>query len=93
MKCVNKCVPLRSNKEYYEDNKGTKIQQYRQTNREYILKWKQAYREANREKLNQLSKEYYELNKESINNKQRQKRLEAKAKQANDMKFKSSFSS
>ena len=83
LKCVNKCVPLRSNKEYYEDNKESKIKQYRQTNREYILKYKHAYREANREKLNQLAKEYYEQNKETINNRQRQKRLEAKAKQAN----------
>lgn len=33
MKCTNKNIPIRTNKEYREDNKE-KIQQYRQDNNE-----------------------------------------------------------
>jgi hypothetical protein len=44
MKCVNKCRPTRSDKEYYKDNK------------EEILENTKRYREVNKDKINQNKK-------------------------------------
>ena len=55
--CVNKCIPNRTLKEYYQDNKE-KFKEYRQTNKEKI----KEYRQTNKEKM----KEYQQVNKEKI---------------------------
>jgi transcription-repair coupling factor (superfamily II helicase) len=53
--CVNKYIPTRTPKEYYEDHKE-KISE----------RWKQYY-ETNKEKLNEKKKEYLLKNKEKLN--------------------------
>ena len=64
--CVNKFIPDRTEKEYYEDNK------------EHIKEQHKKYRENNKEKIKEYNKEYYENNKEyvkeyRINNKEKLK--------------------
>jgi hypothetical protein len=52
--CVNKVIPDRTHKEYYQDNK------------EHILEYQQNYRENNVEKIKEWKKDYREKNKEKI---------------------------
>lgn len=56
--CINKIIPLRTKKEYYEDNK------------EKIKAQAKEYREHNRDKINKINKEkykaYYQENKDKI---------------------------
>ena len=52
--CVNKCIPGRTYKEYYQDNREKKL--------EYL----KEYREKNHEKILEYFKEYYEANSEKI---------------------------
>ena len=79
MDCVNKCIPNRTQKEYYEDNKD-KIQQYAKLyNHDYSKKYciehkeeikekKKIYRQSNVDK----SKEYQQINAVKINAKRRE---------------------
>jgi hypothetical protein len=46
--CVNKCIPQRTDKQYYQDNKG-KRKQYLQDNKEVISKNKKQYYQDNKE--------------------------------------------
>ena len=70
LKCVNKCVPGRTRKEwgkkYYEDNK------------EIILKYQKEYREEHKEERKEYQKEYYEDNKEEKKLKQKEYKEEHK---------------
>jgi hypothetical protein len=59
-KCLNKCIPGRTVKEYYDDNKE-KIKEYYQNNKEKIKEYSQEYRENNK-----YDKKYYEKNKDKI---------------------------
>ena len=52
-KCVNKFIPTRTHKEYYQDNKENKKQ----------------YCEENKEKIKEKNKQYYLKNKEKLNEK------------------------
>ena len=54
LNCVNKCIPLRTNKECYEDNKQKYVEQQKQ------------YREENKDKINENKKQYYNNNKEKL---------------------------
>ena len=56
---LNKDVPGRSLKEWYQDNKTE------------IGEQKKLYREANKDKINEYSKEYHEKNKDQINEKKK----------------------
>ena len=58
---LNKMIPSRTNKEYYEENK------------EQILEYKKEYYEENREQILEYKKEYYEENRERILEKQTEK--------------------
>jgi hypothetical protein len=58
LKCVNKYIPLRTDKQYREDNKE-KIKKYREDNKEKIALQKKEYREANKEKIALKKKEAY----------------------------------
>lgn len=54
--CVNKCVPNRTDKEWYEAHREQileKVKEYYEANRERIAEYQKEYREANREKANQ----------------------------------------
>ena len=71
--CVNKCIPCRTQKEYYVDNKNKikeyyvdnknkiceKIKEYQQLNKEKISEYKKKYNEANKKKILDYQKEYY----------------------------------
>ena len=74
--CVNKCIPGRAWKEYFEDNREKirqKDRQYREDNREKIRQKDRQYHHANREKMSQKNKQYREANKEKIRQKDKQK--------------------
>ena len=68
-KCLNKVIPCRTYKEYYEDNKeifAEKSKLYREINKEQLAEKNKVYRENNKEKIVEKRKEYYENNKEKI---------------------------
>ena len=69
MECVHKVVPLRTDKQYYQDNKEKiklKTLQYYKDNKEAsIIKMKQYY-EDNKEEIQLYKKKYYEDHKEDI---------------------------
>jgi hypothetical protein len=54
--CVNKKIPRRTKKEWYEDNKETFLEyakEYREENKEAIVEYHKKRYEKNKEKLNQ----------------------------------------
>ena len=64
--CVNKNIPGRKKKEYYEKNKEViikKIKKYSEKNKEKIAENSKKYYEKNKEKLAEKKKKYYEKNK------------------------------
>jgi hypothetical protein len=61
--CVNKCIPLRTKKEYYTDNRDKKLSQQR----DFYIK--------NQERLSLKSKTYYINNQEKIAFQQKQNRI------------------
>jgi hypothetical protein len=64
---LNKNIPTRTDKEYYEDNKEKileKIKEYKEANKEKIAERMKEYYEANKEKILEKEKERYENNKE-----------------------------
>ena len=63
--CVNKTIPDRTRKEWYE--------KYYKNNKEYIAEQKKIYYENNKEKIAERDKEYYENNKEVIAEKKKEK--------------------
>lgn len=56
--CVNKCIPTRTHKEYYEEN--------RQKWKEYAKEYHKQNKEKINEKKREYAKEYREQNKEKI---------------------------
>jgi hypothetical protein len=52
--CVNKYIPTRTKKEYYD------------VNRENILKFKREQYDTNKEKMKEKNKVYYDINRENI---------------------------
>ena len=68
--CVNKLIPLRTEAEWYQDNRDEILEQrktYREANRAEILEHQKVYREANRTVLNEKQRARYHANRESIN--------------------------
>ena len=71
--CVNKVVPGRTKKEYYEETKDSKKEQikeqkrkYYEANKEFVKAKAAEYRTANRDEINAQKKEHYQLNKDRI---------------------------
>lgn len=68
-KCVNKCIPGRTVKEYaqeyYVKNKDT-IKAYQEQNKESIRECKKQYREKNKEAIRKMHQKYREKNKEAL---------------------------
>ena len=67
--CINKQIPGRSKREYYENNKEKRLQQmkqYRDKNKEknkqykkeYMREYNKEYRKVNKEKTKEYNKEY-----------------------------------
>ena len=63
---LNKCVPTRSLKEYYQNNKD-KIKEYREDNKDKIKDKLKEYYQDNKDKIKEVQKEYYQNNKDKIN--------------------------
>lgn len=64
--CVNKVIPDRTPKQYYQANRERIAQRgkkYREANREKIAQKKKEYRQANREKIAQRVEKYYKNNR------------------------------
>jgi hypothetical protein len=63
--CVNKCIPGRTPKDYYLENKDKILaysKDYREQNKEQIS----AYREQNKEQISAYNKDYYQKSKIQI---------------------------
>jgi len=66
---LNRQIPTRTKKEYYDNNKEKnkqKIKEYYEENKEQILEKIKEYRDNNKEKIKEKRKEHYENNKEKI---------------------------
>jgi hypothetical protein len=88
MKCVNIIIPLRTQKEYQEDNKENikkNKERYIQDNRDYLNKWKRQYYKDNKD---QKVKQYLEDNKEKISKNAKQNYDENREKILEKMKKK-----
>ena len=70
--CVNKYIPTRTVKEYYESYKE-KFKQHYETNKDEILDQRKQYYEVNKDKVIDRSKQYYESNKERIIERKKEK--------------------
>jgi len=68
IECVNKIIPTRTNKEYYE------------TYKDKILEYHKEYYETNKEYIRENQKEYFETNKEYIKEQQKQYNINNKDK-------------
>lgn len=69
MRCVNKVISGRTNKEHYEDNKAhiaETAKKYRADNKEFVARFNAVYRENNKERIAQQSLIYRENNRERI---------------------------
>ena len=67
--CINKEIPGRTAKEYYNDNKEKYkeyYKEYRDDNKEKMNEYYKEYRDDNKEKIKKYKKEYYEDNKEKL---------------------------
>ncbi len=67
--CVNKIIPTRTPKEYYDANKDNIAEQqkeYRESNKDKIAERGKEYRESNKDDIAVQRKEYRELNKDNI---------------------------
>ena len=75
--CVNKCVPGRTVKEWYEDNKAILLEKAKKRyegNKEVMLQKAKKHYEGNKEVMLQKKKEYREDNKEMIAEKKKEYR-------------------
>ena len=70
--CINKTIPDRTHKEWYQDNKKMVIEKqkkYSENNKEKIKERSILYYEKNKEKIKKKSSEYKAKNKEKIKEK------------------------
>ena len=65
LECVNKYIPRRTDKQYYQDTKEQK-KEYIKKNKEHIVSQSKVYRELNKDKLKNLNKEWRLEHKEQI---------------------------
>ena len=74
MDCVNKVIPSRTKKEYYNDNKNIileKKKEYYIDNKEKILEKAHEYNDRKKEYRNKKQLQYYNQNKDKINEKRK----------------------
>ena len=76
IKCVNISIPLRTDAEYYQDNKEILkekkteyMKQYAEKRKEEIKIYKKQYGENNKQKIKEHNAEWYEANKIKLNEK------------------------
>ena len=71
---LNCCIPTRTMKEYYEENKDdiiAKQKAYNEANKEVINSYNKTYRESNRDAISAQKKAKYEENKDAISAKKK----------------------
>ena len=68
VKCINKNIPGRTMKEYYQDNCDY-LKEYRETHKEEKILYDQEYRNTHKEEIKLRDKKYRELNLEKIKEK------------------------
>ena len=76
--CVNKQIPGRDKKEYYDDNKEYILKEkkiYYEINKKHITKYQEKYRKDNKNKSDVYQNEYREKNRQLIREKKRQKEI------------------
>jgi hypothetical protein len=90
LNCVNKCIPNRTKKEYYDDNKEQILEQkkkYYNNNKQKILEYQKEYDkqyyEINKDKIIKQKKQYYEKNREHIKEQNKQYREKKKLERSN----------
>ena len=67
---LNKIIPTRTKKEYYENNKEQlleKKKEYNEKNKEQIAEYQKKYNEDNKEKIKETYKKWKQNNKEKVN--------------------------
>ena len=72
---LNKKMPTRTKKQYYDENKevlNEKKKQYCEKNKEAIKETKKQYYEKNKKAIKETKKQYYDKNKEVLNEKKKQ---------------------
>jgi hypothetical protein len=76
MKCVNKCIPMQTFKEWYDKNRDEILEKSREYGKEYYkdnkeerLEYKNMYYHSNQDKIIESGKVYYQENKEEISEK------------------------
>ena len=77
LECINKRIPLRTVKQYYEENKdllGEKQKEYHKINRDTILERQRQYYEKNKDLLGEKKKEYREINRDILLEKEKRYR-------------------
>ena len=75
--CINKYIPTRTHKEYYEDNKqimNDKNKQYREVAKDEIKEQKKEYYKTNKQIIKDKNKQYIEANKEQTKHYQKEYR-------------------
>jgi hypothetical protein len=86
---LNKVIPTRTPREYYEENKteiGERIKEYRETNKTEISQYQKEYRQENKTEIAQYQKEYRQENKTEIAQYQKKYRQENKTQLLEKMK-------
>ena len=69
LECVNKNIPLRTDKQYRQDNNdkiAEKDRVYYEKNKDKIAAQKKQYREKNKDKVEAQNRVFYEKNKDKI---------------------------
>ena len=82
--CVNRNIPLQTDKEYYKANKDAILihkKEYREANKDAILIQKKEYYKANKDAILIQKKEYQKANRDKINERKRQARKLKKEEQ------------
>jgi len=72
--CVNKNIPSRTNKEYYDENKDKirdKKKEFYEENKDKILVQRKDYYDENKDKILVQKKDYYDENKDKIRDKRK----------------------
>ena len=75
LKCVNKRIECRTDKEWYNDNKVRlleKQKEYSNNNKDKICQYQKEYRVNNKQKLSEYTKKYKVQNKDRLLEKQKQ---------------------
>ena len=67
--CVNKYIPTRTERQYYQDNRDARLEyqrQYQDDNKEDYLKYQKEYRDTHKQERADAMKEYREANAEEL---------------------------